>query len=225
MSPDQLYPEYFALATNQLEPVQAQTFQPMLDTPMDISFDDQLNAIDSQSRAAIRAAGQNPAAQAMIMSQSLEAKNKVLGERTRINAANRIQTYDKNRALLNDAKLKNLQILDNQYVRQAQAKSNTKEQTFNALSSIAAKTAQQRAANRNLAVMENMYNFRFTPGGRAINTNAPAQFNIPGASGSQKTTDAKGNDLLPIYNKKGDITGYKVKEARHGSLVKALKNL
>jgi hypothetical protein len=225
LPPDQLYPEYFALATNQLEPVQAQTFQPMLDTPMDISFDDQLNAIDSQSRAAIRAAGQNPAAQAMIMSQSLEAKNKVLGEQARINAANRIQTYDKNRALLNDAKLKNLQILDNQYVRQAQAKSNTKEQTFNALSSIAAKTAQQRAANRNLAVMENMYNFRFTPGGRAINTNAPAQFNIPGASGSQKTTDAKGNDLLPIYNKKGDITGYKVKEARHGSLVKALKNL
>jgi hypothetical protein len=225
LPPDQLYPEYFALATNQLEPVQAQTFQPMLDTPMDISLNDQINAIDSQSRAAIRAAGQNPAAQAMIMAQSLEAKNKVLGEQTRINAANKMQTYDKNRAMLNDAQLKNLQILDNQYVRQAQARSNTKEQAFNAISSIAAKTAQQRAANRNLAVMENMYNFRFTPSGRAINTNAPAQFNIPGAGGSQKSTDAKGNDLLPIYNKKGDITGYKVKEARHGSLVKALKNL
>jgi hypothetical protein len=225
LSPDQLYPEYFALATNQLEPVQAQTFQPMLDTPMDISLNDQLNAIDSQSRAAIRAAGQNPAAQAMIMAQSLEAKNKVLGEQTRINAANKMQTYDKNRAMLNDAQLKNLQILDNQYVNQAKARSNTREQAFNALSSIAAKTAQQRAANRQLAVMENMYNFRFTPSGRAINMNAPAQFNIPGAGGSQKSTDAKGNDLLPIYNKKGDITGYKVKEARHGSLVKALKNL
>lgn len=225
LPPDQLYPEYFALATNQLEPVQAQTFQPMLDTPMDISLNDQLNAIDSQSRAAIRAVGQNPAAQAMIMSQSLEAKNKVLGEQARINAANKMQTYDKNRAILNDAKLKNLQILDQQYRDQAKARSNTKEQAFNALSSIAAKTAQQRAANRNLAIMENMYNFRFTPSGRAINVNAPAQFNIPGASGSQKTTDAKGNDLLPIYNKKGDITGYKVKEARHGSLVKALKNL
>jgi hypothetical protein len=225
LPPDQLYPEYFALATNQLEPVQAQTFQPMLDTPMDISLNDQLNAIDSQSRAAIRAAGQNPAAQAMIMAQSLEAKNKVLGEQTRINAANKMQTYDKNRAMLNDAQLKNLQILDNQYVRQAQARSNTKEQTLSALSSIAAKTAQQRAANRQLAVMENMYNFRFTPSGRAINTNAPAQFNIPGAGGSQKATDAKGNDLLPIYNKKGDVTGYKVKEARNGSIVNALKNL
>jgi hypothetical protein len=70
-----------------------------------------------------------------------------------------------------------------------------------------------------------MYNYRFTPSGRAINTNAPAQFNIPGAGGSQKATDAKGNDLLPIYNKKGDVTGYKVKEARNGSIVNALKNL
>jgi recombinational DNA repair ATPase RecF len=159
----------------------------MLDTPMDISLNDQINAIDSQSRAAIRAAGQNPSAQAMIMAQALEAKNKVLGEQTRINAANKMQTFDKNRALVNDAKLRNLQILDQQYVRQAQARSNTREQTFNALSSIAAKTAQQRAANRKLAVMENMYGFRFTPSGRAINVNAPAQFNTSSfASNSDK---------------------------------------
>jgi hypothetical protein len=222
---DQLYPEYFAMATNQLEPVQAQTFQPMLDTPMDISFNDQINAIDAQSRALIRQVGNNPGVLANIAAQTLQAKNQVLGEQTRINTANKMQTYDKNRAILNDAKLKNLQILDQQYVRQAQAKSNTKEQAFNAISSIAAKTAQQRAANRKLAVMENMYGFRFTPSGRAINMNAPAQFNVPGATGSQKTTDAKGNDLLPIYSKKGEVTGYKVKEARHGSLVKALKNL
>jgi len=180
LSPEQLYPEYFALATNQLDPVQAQQFQPMLDNPYDISLNDQLNAIDSQSRAAIRAAGQNPAAQAMIMSQSLEAKNRVLGEQSRINQSNKMQVYDKNRAVLNDAQLKNLAILDQQYVRQSQAKSNTKAQTLAALSSIAAKTAQQRAANRKLGVMENMYNYRFTPNGTAINVNAPAQFNTSG---------------------------------------------
>jgi len=225
LDPEELYPEYFAMATNQLEPVQAQTFQPMLDTPMDISLNDQLNAIDSQSRAAIRAAGQNPAAQAMIMAQSLEAKNKVLGEQTRINAANKMQTYDKNRAVLNDAQLKNLQILDNQYVRQAQARSNTRAQTLEALKSIAVKTAQNKLENRTLNVYENMYNYRFSPSGVAFNTNAPAQFNIPGAGGSQNTTDAKGNDLLPIYNKKGKVTGYRVKEARNGAIVQALKNL
>jgi hypothetical protein len=185
LPPDQLYPEYFALATNQLEPVQAQTYQPMLDTPYDISLNDQINAIDSQARAAIRAGGNNPAAQSMIMAQAIEAKNKVLGEQTRINQTNKMQTYSKNRDLLNDAQLKNLQILDQQYVRQAQAKSNTKQQSLAALSSIAAKTAQQRATNRKLAIMENMYGFRFSPSGRAINMNAPAQFDLSG-SGSRR---------------------------------------
>lgn len=252
LPPDQLYPEYFALATNQLDPVQAQTYQPMLDTPYDISLNDQINAVDSQARAAIRAAGSNPAAQAQIMSQALEAKNKVLGEQSRINQTNKMQTYSKNRDLLNDAQLKNLQILDQQYVRQAQAKSNTKEQAFSALSSIAAKTSQQRALNKKLAILENTYNYRFTPSGRAINMNAPAQFNMSGnmnQAGSFRT-DASGNQMYPIYNPKtGKIKGYSVAEsggpsadeiddvfnknggktsktkARNSSIVKALKNL
>ena len=248
---DQLYPEFYALATNQLEPVQAQTFQPMLDSPVDISLNDQLAAVDSQSRAAIRAAGSNPAAQAMIMSQTLQAKNQILGEQTRINQANRMQVYDKNRAALNDAQLRNLQILDQQYVRQAGAKSNTKEQTQAALSSIAAKTAQQRAANRKLAVMENLYNFRFDPKGRAINANALQSFNT---SGNPFATSNKGSgglapDTAFTYDELGRIIGTrKTKDssttppslseldnymqknggktkARNSSVVKALKNL
>jgi hypothetical protein len=236
LDPEELYPEYFAIATNQLEPVQAQTFQPMLDTPMDISFNDQLSAIDSQSRAAIRAAGSNPAAQAMIMSQSLEAKNKVLGEQTRINAANKMQTYDKNRAILNDAQLKNLQILDNQYVRQAQAKSNTKAQTLEALKSIAAKTAQNKLENRTLNTYENMYNYRFSPSGVAYNTNAPAQFNIPGAGGIEGLTDLDKDKIKELYEKivsrdrTGNITGSRersrtTRQRRNGAIVQALKNL
>ena len=236
IDPEQLYPEYFAMATNQVEPVKAQTFQPMLDTPMDISFNDQLSAVDSQSRAAIRAAGSNPAAQAMIMSQSLEAKNKVLGEQARINAANKMQTYDKNRAALNDAQLKNLQILDNQYVRQSQAKSNTRAQTLEALKSIAAKTAQNKLENRTLNTYENMYNYRFSPSGTAFNTNAPAQFNIPGAGGIEGLTDLDKDKIKELYEKivsrdrTGNIIGSKersrtTRQRRNGAIVQALKNL
>lgn len=245
LPPDQLYPEYLALATNQLEPVQAQTFQPMLDTPYDISFNDQINAIDSQSRAAIRAAGSNPAAQAMIMAQTIEAKNKLFGESNRVNQTNKMAVYDKNRALLNDAKLKNLQILDNQYVRQSEAKSKTKAQNQAIVSSIAAKTAQQRATNRKLAIMENMYGFRFSPSGRAINVNAPAQFNTSGsmagtsqrglAPGYGYTYDDQqqiiGTRRIPKSNQPSideldDLgkNGKKIK-ARNSSIVKALKNL
>ena len=250
LPPDQLYPEYYALASNQLEPVQAQTFQPMLDSPVDISLNDQIAAVDAQSRAAIRAAGANPAAQAMIMSQTLQAKNKVLGEQTRINQANRMQTYDKNRAALNEAQLRNLQILDQQYVRQAQARSNTREQTLSALSSIAAKTAQQRAVNRKMAVMENLYNFRFDPRGRAINANALQFFNTSGnlSSGSgkgglapdttftydelgriigtRKTKSAAANPSLDeLDNYMGTQKNGGKTKARNSSVVKALKNL
>jgi hypothetical protein len=223
LPPDQLYPEYLALATNQLEPVRAQTFQPMLDTPYDISLNDQLNAIDSQSRAAIRAAGQNPAAQSMIMAQALEAKNKVLGEQTRINQANKMGVYDKNRAALNQAQLQNLQILDQQYVRQAQSLSNTKAQNQAALSSIAAKTAQQRALNRQLAVMENMYNFRFTPSGRAINTNIPQFFNIPQSVGKTPEEIREYANFLEEQEKQKNKKSTKV--GRNGSIVNALKNI
>ena len=235
LDPDQLTPEYYALATNQLDPVQAQTFQPMLDTPYDISFNDQLNAVDSQSRAAIRAAGSNPAAQAQIMAQALEAKNKVLGEQSRINQTNKMQTYSKNRDLLNDAQLKNLAILDQQYVRQSQAKSNTRTQALEALKSISAKTAQNRLENKQLATYENMYNYRFSPSGRAINVNAPAQFNIPGigninASNEQQAKMKDYWEKVVSKDKSGNVTGSKEKTStsktgRNGSIVQSLKTL
>ena len=236
LDPEELYPEYFAMATNQLDPVQAQTFQPMLDTPYDISFNDQINAIDSQSRAAIRAAGSNPAAQAQIMSQSLEAKNRVLGEQSRVNQANKMGTYNKNRALLNDAQLKNLQILDQQYVRQAQAKSNTRTQALEALKSIALKTAQNKLENQTLNTYENMYNYRFSPSGVAYNTNAPAQFNIPEGVGIEGLSNLDKSKIKDLYeriisrDKTGNVTGSKErtstsKTSRNGSIVQALKNL
>jgi hypothetical protein len=235
LDPEEIYPEYYAMATNQLEPVQAQTFQPMLDTPYDISFNDQINAIDSQSRAAIRAAGSNPAAQAQIMAQSLEAKNRVLGEQSRVNQANKMGTYNRNRALLNDAQLKNLQILDQQYVRQAQAKSNTRAQALEALKSIANKTAQNKLENQTLNVYENMYNYRFSPSGVAYNTNSPAQFNIPGIGNVDATDEQKAKikdywEKVVSKDKAGNITGSRErtstsKTSRNGSIVQALKNL
>lgn len=251
LPPDQLYPEYFALATNQQVPVQAQLFQPMLDTPYDISYNDQLNAIDASGNAAIRAAGPDAAAQATIMAQILDAKNKIKGEETRVNQANKMETYARNRAMINAANEMNLKIIDNQYVRQAQAASNTREQALEALKSISAKTAQQRATNRKLAVLENMYGFRFSPSGRAINYNFPAQFNL---SGDPFTRSASQRGLAPgygyTYDEQGQIIGTRKlskseqssdniddllseknggktskKSARNSSIVKALKNL
>jgi hypothetical protein len=231
LDPNQLMAEQYALGNNQLEPVQAQTYQPMLDQPYDISLQDQINAVDAQANAAIRASGQNPAAQAYIMSQAIDAKTKIQGEQFRANQANKAQTYQANRAAINDASLKNLGIYDQQYVRQSEGKSKTKAQTIEALKSISSKVAQNKLENRQLGVMENMYGYRFDSQGRAYNTNNLAQFN-PYGNPFARTNNASGQ-LEEGYEDLFNTAGRRVatrksgknETSRNGSIVKALKSL
>ena len=197
---NQLLGEMYALGTNQLEPVQAQSYQPQLRNPYDISLQDVLNENQADYRAQQRMIGNNPAAQAMLNAQKYEANQKVLGEQFRLNQANKDQVYSGNIATLNDAKLKNLAIYDQQYDRQASARANTKATTQAALNSISSKYLQNDAANKKLQIYENLYGFRFDDQGRAINQNGPVKFNSP------QITD--GQDI-PIYDNDGNIVGYK----------------
>jgi hypothetical protein len=232
LDPSQLMGEMYALGSNQLEGVKAQTYQPMLDQPYDISLQDQLNSIDSQARAAILAAGQDPSAQSVIMAQAADAKNKVLGEQFRANQVNKAAVYQANRQAINQAQLQNLGILDNQYVRQETAKSKTKAETFAALESISDKIAKNKLENRTLGITENMYNYRFDPQGRAYNINNPAQFAIPsvGISDPDLTDNGAPAGTVPVIGANGQVTAYKVikpttTKKRNGSIVKAIKNL
>jgi outer membrane lipoprotein SlyB len=239
----QLYPEMYAMATNQLEPVDAQGYQPQLSTPYDISYQDQLNANQADYRAAQRMIGYNPAALAQLNAQKYAANTNVLGKQFRDNQENKDEVFSGNRRELNDAKLENLQIYDQQYQRQAQALSNTKATGLAAISSVADKYAKNRLENRTLGVMENMYNYRFDPSGRAVNMNAPYQFNIP-TVGSNKA----GQKQVPVYNSNGELVNYQLEtydpnaveediaedtttvvkpiteKKRNGSIVKAFKN-
>lgn len=237
LDPAQLYPEMLALTTNQLEPVQAQKFQPLLQgAPSDISYQDQLNEITAQSRAAERMSQYNPEAAANLFAQVSQAKNKVLAEQFRANQARKEEVYAQNRQKLDDAQLKNLQILDNQYVRQQQAKSNTKAQALEAIKSIADKTAKNKLENRQLGVYENLYKYRFDNQGRAINFNDLQQFNIPNVGDISNLTRAQEDKIKELSekiiarDKAGNITGSKEKTSttktnRNGSIVKAIKNL
>lgn len=244
LDPSQLSGEMLALASNQLEGVQAQSFQPMLDQPYDISLQDQINMIDAQTNAAIRTMSNDPSAQSQIMANAIEAKNKVLGEQFRINQANKAGIYAKNRDLLNQSQLQNLQIFDKQYERQSQAKSNTKAQAIGALNSINSKIAQNKLENKQLGVYENLYGYRFGPNGQAYNLNGPAQFNMQG-SPFARTNNASGQleaGYEDVFNSAGHRigtkkigkddtainttakTGAKIK-ARNSSIVKAVKSL
>jgi len=194
LDPTQMYGEMYALATNQLDPVQAQLYRPLLDQPYDISLQDQLNANQADFNAIQRQVGYNPAAAATLAGQKYAANSKVLADQFRMNQGMKADVYNRNRATLNDAQLKNLGILDQQMVRQETAKSRTKEVGQAALNSISDKILKQKLANRTLSIYENMYNYRFDKSGRAINMNPAFQPNIP--------------NVLPVYDDQGNVVAY-----------------
>jgi hypothetical protein len=220
----QILPELSVMGGRE-EPVYAQTLQPNLAVPFDIiNPQADLNDVDAQVNAAIRAAGSDAAAQAAIITQAYEAKNKIKSRAEQANLANKLGIYNQNLQTLNDTQLANLNIRDKQYVRQAQAKSNTKAEKLLAAQSISDKFAQNRQANNTLGVYENLYNYRFDQQGRAQNRNPLAQFTKPTVTNN-----------LPIYDDQGNIVGFQQPgsdtkkttstNSRNGSIVKALKNL
>jgi hypothetical protein len=241
LDPRQLLGEMMAL-TDKEEPVQAQKYHPELGTPYGISLQDQKNEVIAQARAAQRMAGNNPAAQAMIASQASQALNKIQAEEFRLNQAMRDKVYGENRAMLNDAQLKNLAILDQQYERQATAKSKTKALWREALMSISDKYMKNQLNNRTLAAYENLYNYRFDPRFRAQNWNAPYYAWDYSGSGFDEDEYGDRRDMVARYES-DPITGErrvvgwrkKTKEerekeskgitARNGAIIKAMRNL
>jgi hypothetical protein len=202
----QLAKEILTLGTNEQDAVYAQQFSPLLEQTSTVSFQDQLNEIQAEANAARRLVGNNPSAQSAIAAQAANAKNKVLGEQMRTNQMMQLESRRRNLATLNDATLKNLAILDQQQVRQSQAKSVTKAQAREAIGSIADKIARNKAETLQANVMSNMYpQYTFGPKGRVFNTGL-TRFNIPTVAEVAPTTSTKNT-------------------ARNGSIVKALKNL
>jgi hypothetical protein len=238
LDPRQLSGEMYALSTNQVEPVRAQTFQPELSTPHDISLQDQLNANQSDYRAAQRMMGYNPAAQGMLNAQKYQANQQVLGEQFRMNQAMKDRVYAENRNLINQSNLQNLGILDQQYGRQQEAVSKTKATTQAALNSISAKYAQNQLENRTLQTYENMYNYRFDPRMRAMNMNPLAQFSTD-VTGASVQEDPVTTEIKRQVRERLDASGLpagktittetkqkpKTSTSRNGSLVKAIKSM
>lgn len=156
---NQLLGEYYAMATNQVQPVQAQGFQPRLRTPYDISLQDMKNDVISQSRALQRnpVLQDNPAALTLAQAPMYEALNKINAEEFRQNQAMRDTVYSGNLQAINQAKLTNLGIFDKQADRQAQAAASTRTQGIDILSSISDKYAQNKRDNAMRKVYANMY--------------------------------------------------------------------
>ena len=231
LDPRQLAGEMYALSNNQQEPVYAQTVNPQLTVPYDVSLQDILNENTAASRAAQRTMGYNPAAQANIAAQQYAANQKVLGEQFRMNQDMKNKTYAQNRQILDQAQATNLGIFAQQSDKQAQAKSNTKMQTQAALQSISAKFLENQSKNKELKTYENLYNYRFGKDQIADNWNPLAQFNMSG-SNTGKTSVPGFNAVYEVDGETGQskVMRYVPKtkketeeSAKNGTLVKLFK--
>ena len=239
LDPRQLMGEMYALSNNQIEPVQAQSYHPQLGVPYDISMQDIRNQNQADYRSSQRTAGYNPAAQAALDAQKYTANEKVTGEEFRMNQGMKDKVYGENRATINDAQLKNLQMYDTQATRQAEAKSNTKAVAQAALSSISNKFLQNQLQNKQLQTYENLYNYRYDDKGRIWNWNGPAQINTQGNATSPNTIANMPANRQVLYEydpTKGGYTPYnmtskavpptpKPSKSKNGAIVKAIKNL
>jgi len=156
---NQLLAEQYAMATNQVQPVYAQSYTPNLNVPYDISLQDQMNEIIAQSRALSRSTAfeGNPAAAALMAAPMYEAINKVKADEFRANQAMKSQNVIANNAELNRAQLTNLEIFDKQQDKQAEATSKTRTQNIDILSSISDKYSQRRLENRLEQTYQNLY--------------------------------------------------------------------
>jgi hypothetical protein len=238
VSPEQFAPEMLAAALNQIEPVGAQLYNPMLTQATSISLQDQLNEVTAQTRAAERLAQGDPSALAMIASQGQQAKSKILGEQFRMNQAEKQRVSEQNAAVLNDAQMKNLALLDQQMVRQFEGRSKTKTQSIEIAKNIADKIAKKKSENLAANVYQNMYpDYSFTPSGTAYkNPFSIASFG-PGmgrnsGQGMLGGMQVGNKMLMPTnYDKRGNPTNYKLigsdddlDTKRNGGIVQAFKN-
>jgi Tfp pilus assembly protein PilV len=211
---NQVLGEIFAAATNKVEPVPTQRYDPQMFTPYQVSFQDRINRNQNAFSAAQRSIGAtNPSALGAIAAQLYEANNQVAGDEFRTNQAISNDITNRNINLLNDAELKNLAIADTQMVRQSTARSKTRQLNQMIVNSLAGKYAQNEYENKRLAAYENLYDYRFVPqedGGLYTQYYGPdAIFNYDGVDAVDQNKDVR---TTSRYDAQGNLKGYSEEE-------------
>lgn len=120
-----------------LQTVQMQQYDPLLEQPFQYSFQDRRNQVQNNIRAMQQTLGGNAAELATATALTNEQLQPINAEEFRINQGEAARVYNQNRATMNDAQLKNLQLIDQQYQRQTAAKTNTFDRRAGALDQIA----------------------------------------------------------------------------------------
>lgn len=174
-------------------------YNPILNVPFQVSFQDRLNENQASFNAFQRTAGNNLSALATLAAQKYNADNQVLADQFRTNQGIQNNVTNQNVGILNQAELTNLQLNQQQADLQARALANTRNRRNQAISSIADKFSANRAQNIDIRLRENMFNYRPNQNMQMIYQGPDAYFNpngiaVPPTQATTKATyDSKGN--------------------------------
>lgn len=171
------------------EPVERQQFNPNLLNPYQVSFDDMIAENQGDFNAVQKTLSHNPAALGALAASKYNNDSKIRGEEFRTNQGISNDITNKNTQILNQAGMTNLQLDDEQYVRQAQAEENAKSNRFSAMNSLSNKYAQNRRENTTMRMYEDMYNYGYNP--KTGYTHIGPDFQLSPYNASLQQGDAK----------------------------------
>ena len=150
------------------DPVARQQLNPTLYTPYQVSFDDRIAENQGDFNAIEKTMSHNPAALGALAAQKYNVNNATRAEEFRTNQGISNDVNNRNVGAIDQAKEENLKLAEEQMVRQAQAKENTKANKFAAMNSISDKIAQNRRNNKTMQIEEGMYHYHLDKDGNAV---------------------------------------------------------
>lgn len=159
----QIAPELYALATNRPEFVNTPRFNPQLQQPYQVSFQDRINQNTATFRQ-IAQSSNNPEALAQLAAQKYQADQSVLAEEFRTNQTIQNQIINENANIINQAQLTNLGFQKQADQERSQNLAATRATNREALRSIASKSLQNRQYNRGLTLFNQLTpNYQYNP--------------------------------------------------------------
>jgi len=193
---------------DQADPVLIQQYNPDLLNPYSVSFQDRRNQNEAQLAGIRKIASDTPSALGTLGAQAYNANDSVNAEEFRTNQGIFNDITNRNVNTLNDAKLKNLGLTDQQYTRQTQAIANTRDRRTAAGIQIGDILAKNNLENKTLDVTSQLYkNYAYDKdmqlqyvGPEAnigtSNMYSPTKSVVQTTQGNTKTT----NTFLPTQN-------------------------
>ena len=218
MAIEQIAPELLTVATNKRQAVPQLSYQPELKQTFDLSY--QLGRNENQSSfnqmAKIAENTGNVDALSALAANLYKANEQYNMQEVQGNAQQKLGVYGQNVDTLNDAKLKNLQFIDNQQTKQAAADYNTWKTDIAAFTSMAGKELQNKLENKTYNAYANLFkhygfdkkgNVTFNPDNvvTRFSEGEAQQFGLLAAQKGLKDIMEAGSKTATTYDKDGNI--------------------